>query len=498
MTTGGSDRAGAWVRFTRGPHRRWIISALVVLATGAIVASVALWGPGGWWAMLTGLVLIGAGLMLASSAPGSHRRYRLLAGGLVAVLVVAGGLNAVRLEPWRTPGWHVGPDDDLVARAGTVAVTLDPRGTLQGWQAQTGEQIWQIPDTELSLDTHWATGDGAELIFWSLLLDLPGDQRVVLLDAERGELRWTADPGRGLTLGRVTEDVLVFTLSTFGGYEREVLALDRTDGSEVWRTDGSLAMNSRGLDRNSDAEAVGWFQLIHGADYALIEHHEAAAELTLVELATGAEHLTLPDPGTDRQDYELIDDVVIHLEPTGAELGVSAQSVAGEALWRATLSTPGLLFYAAVDGHLRVVDQQGYWIIDPTTGAEQRHAWPDGALAPSPQRSHYGSPWLALRRDEGGPLLFNTSTAASITLDRRFPLVDRLGVHGTMKSDVPPPQPQAASGHVYDHFGRFHAVNLALGDDGHGDLLVSDRMGRLTDGLLQIGDRVVPLPEPEP
>ncbi|WP_434081061.1 hypothetical protein [Sanguibacter sp. Z1732] len=91
------------MRFTRGPHRRWIISALVVLATGAIVASVALWGPGGWWAMLTGLILIGAGLMLASSAPGSHRRYRLLAGGLVAVLVVAGGLNAVGWSPGARP-----------------------------------------------------------------------------------------------------------------------------------------------------------------------------------------------------------------------------------------------------------------------------------------------------------------------------------------------------------------------------------------------------------
>lgn len=126
-----------------------------------------------------------------------------------------------------------------VERAGD-AVVIAAAGSLTAYDAASGEQRWQV-----GADGIDQVVGGSDLVVYA------SGEGLTAVDVDTGDVAWTASADRGaFSSATLTSDAVVAVAGTAGA--PEVLALDVTDGTEVWH----LHTHSSGPDAAMYATAT--------------------------------------------------------------------------------------------------------------------------------------------------------------------------------------------------------------------------------------------------
>jgi outer membrane protein assembly factor BamB len=200
--------------------------------------------------------------------------------------------NVAALAPTGTPIWTTEPVPEgadsqsasSIAIAGGIAVGTFNRalGGVIAWDRTTGRELWRLQDNET------IAINGSPVMSGDTVYLVTGVDRVLALDASNGEVRWRTqlDPS-GFDWGNASigTPALADGVLVVPTLYRDLVALDATTGTELWRHAGKpgplRATHYRGAREAGFASSpVITAGIVWAAD--------TSGELTALDLRTGA------------------------------------------------------------------------------------------------------------------------------------------------------------------------------------------------------------------
>jgi hypothetical protein len=455
--------------------RKPIVPSLFV-AAAVVLGGLTLAFDWGWAAWLIALGIAAFGLFVLSWALG-RTKLMLAVGAIAAVVVVVGGVAAVRLQPVLPEGFAIGDRDQIIGRSGDAIVIDDAAGAEVRGVSTEGDGLW-AHDAGSGLEAGTLVDDLVVLVY-----DGDAGSRAVALDASSGDEVWTRELPAASEYLTATQETLVF--STPEG----MTALFLATGIPRWTNpDGAVSTFRSGGDRHVHPRVVApkneaW-GLLQGDD-------PDAPDAAAINLDSG-ELGTRMDLGAS--DYTMVGGVLVTEESgsgTDALTTLTGTSVDGRVGWSKQLAVDGTIDVAAVDGEIAVRTESGSSVIVASNGESTEHALPEGwtfddTVLAGYQRQFDARYELALDED-GSPGAFDRVTGEHVDLSGRGSLVAGVRSLGDSETGV-----------------LVTRVSDAVGGDAYRyDVIAEDRVAETSyadshegiwwPGLLQLGDRVVAL-----
>ncbi len=476
---------------TAASVRTHLILGGAAVAVGAALAIRAVLGERGWTPFLVALGIVGLGVIVAATIPGRRRWTRFAASVVVAALVVAVGYVSVKPTPLLPQGWSVSAGETLIGHNQGVAVTVEADGTLRGRDTHSGNELWVITRTGFG-PTHEALAADEQLIvaptpeaFGGVASD---SLRAGVLDPAAGEILWDAQVGAS-TLIRVSAETVVLQAGGSPDYSqpfgpRQVTAFDRTDGSQRWEREGPFA---------PVVQPASWRPRdvpVSGEQWAVLTPPAQGEDYPIVDLATGQDAGSIPGLDRGQRAAVVSDDVVV---VTG-ESAVTGWNVHGEELWSADVEVANDATPDIYRGQVRVFGGDTVTLIDPQSGSATEQDldldWDTSRL-----ELHPGSMWVTVPGEHG--YVFNSDTGELLS-----PQTELRGGHIWPQPDTWRDVPHIGSAHgpdftvwirLSDAVGNTYLGFARATDDGIGEVVVTSGGARHVDGLVQTGNRVLPL-----